>query len=836
MADDLRLRVILDVAGRAAEKLRGIAGGSADLSAKLKAARDELKKLEGESGKIEKFRQVSKDLAINSNALKTAQDRVRELAVAIKSTDAPTKKMQREFDNAAKEAKRLKDRGQGLTEQQERLRRELVAAGVPLKGMADHQAKLRGQIQQATNAVKAQTDALEAQSQKMEALDRLKKQHGRQMMHVGMIGAAGAAMQAAGRRGMDMSLGPVRQFMAHEDAMLGIQRQVPGARDEMGRLTEVYRTAERQVRELSKQIPLATTEIADMMTAAARMEVPTEHLADQVKLAAEMAVAFDAVPDEIAESMGQVAKNYNIPITAIRGLADAINYLDDNAISKGSDIISYLKDTAGVMATAKMTVEQNAALGSTLLTAGANASSASTAVNALFVRFGAGEKGAKRTRAAIADLGLSAAGLAKGVTQDAMGTLSLVLDKLAALPEQKRLGIMTHLVGQEHMDTLAQLLSKRDELQRQIGLATGTEAQGSMAREAQARYAALSAQWQMMKNRAFDLSAAVGESLKPAIVELFNAAKPWIERAQAWIQQNPALVSGLMKAALAGSALLAVLGTAGLVLASVMAPLLLLRFGIARLLITGTGLMRLLPLLKLFGGALLWLGKIGAGALLAVGKAAIGFLFTPMGAALALLAGAAYLVWKNWDGIKGGLAVLWQQISSGAAALWQGVVDMKNRFVDAGAQLINGLISGITGRLAALKSTIVEAASSAAAWFKQKLGIQSPSRVFMALGANIPEGAAIGIERGSPRLRAAAAAMLAMPAMVGAAPLGMPGLGVAGGAAPAQLGGSSTIHITINAAPGQDPQAIARAVAAELDRRERRQRSRVLSQLADIDG
>ena len=48
-------------------------------------------------------------------------------------------------------------------------------------------------------------------------------------------------------------------------------------------------------------------------------------------------------------------------------------------------------------------------------------------------------------------------------------------------------------------------------------------------------------------------------------------------------------------------------------------------------------------------------------------------------------------------------------------------------------------------------------------------------------------------------------------------------------------GGATTISITINAAPGMDPQAVARAVSAELDRRERAKRSRVNSLMSDID-
>lgn len=828
MADrELRLRLLLDLAAsKATSALRGVGRESGATADKLRAAREALRALERQSGSIDKFRNTARDLAVNGNALKTAQARVRELAQAIKTTGQPTQAMQRNFERARAEAGRLKDRQQQLTQQQERLRRELVAGGVPLQGMAQHQARLAGRLQQATAAVREQQQALRQQAEQMRRVQQLEQAYQKRALTAGAVGATGYAMQAAGRKGFGAALGPVQQFMAHEDAMLGIARQVPGARNEMGQLTEVYRTAEQQVRALSGEIPLATTAIADMMTAAARMEVPTDQLAAQVKLAAEMAIAFDAVPAEIAESMGKVAKNFQIPLTQIRGLADAINYLDDNAISKGSDIIDYLNRTSGVVSTVAMSAQQAAALGSTLLTLGERTETASTATNAIVQKLAAATKGSKKMQGALKEIGLSPEAVQKGMSSDAMGTLMSVLEAIRKMPKDKRIGVMVEMIGLEHSDTLAKLVDKPEELQRQLGLSLGTEAQGSMAREAQARYATLSAQWQIAKNHAFNLAATVGESLKPALVETGKAVGPWIQRAAEWARQNPALVSGIMKLVLGGSALLVVLGSALVPLALVAAKLALLQFVLGKAAL-GIGMLgRALPLLKLLGSAFMF-----------IGRAAIGFLLTPMGAALALLAGAAYLVWRNWDGIKGGLAILWQQIGDGAKNLWQGIVAMKNQFVTAGADLMRGLAQGITSGMAWVKDAVVQAATGAARWFKDQLGIQSPSRVFMGLGENIPQGAALGIERGSPALRAAALAMAGIPTLAGAGPLGGPGLPLGGAAAAgaADVGGS-TISITINAAPGQDPQAIARAVAAELDRRERRGQERVRSQLSDIDG
>ena len=320
-------------------------------------------------------------------------------------------------------------------------------------------------------------------------------------------------MQAAGRKGVDIGMGPVKDYAKHEDAMLGIARQVPGARDEMGQLTDVYRQAEADVRELSGQIPIATTEIAKMMTAAARMEVPTGQLKEFTLLASEMATAFDAVPDELTESMGKVAKNFKIPLTDIRGLADSINYLDDNAISKGADIIDFLNRTSGVVSTVAMSAKDAAALGSTLLTLGERPETASTAANAIVQKFAAATKGTKKFQEAMAEIGLSSQDVQMGMSKDATATLDKVVAAIGQLPEDKRIGVMVELVGMEHSDTLAKLVDKPEELARQRQLANSKGADGSMAREAAARNAALSAQYVMLQNRVFNLKSAMGEQL-----------------------------------------------------------------------------------------------------------------------------------------------------------------------------------------------------------------------------------------------------------------------------------------------------------------------------------
>ncbi|OWC74054.1 phage tail tape measure protein, partial [Escherichia coli] len=60
---------------------------------------------------------------------------------------------------------------------------------------------------------------------------------------------------------------------------------------------------------------------------------------------------------------------YKIPTRNIEQLGDALNYLDDNAMSKGADIIDVMQRLGGVAD--RLDYRKAAALGSTFLTLGA---------------------------------------------------------------------------------------------------------------------------------------------------------------------------------------------------------------------------------------------------------------------------------------------------------------------------------------------------------------------------------------------------------------------------------------------------------------------------------
>ncbi|WP_413708062.1 phage tail tape measure protein [Ralstonia sp. Ralssp110] len=796
------------------------------------------------------------------NRLKAEQ---KALAAQTPVNTAQVRKLSRQYKDAQSTADKLTQAHRNKLTTFRQMRSELLEAGIRTKEFSRHEAELKTRIDATKQALREKEAALARLAEKERHLAAAQAQYQKGMASRNAMLGTGVSLMGAGTVTLAPVAKTVKDYVAFENAMLGIARQVDGARDAGGKLTPVYYDMARQIKQLGAELPIPVTQIAEMVTAGARMEVPREELIEYTRTVSMMATAFDAMPDEIAESMGKVAKNFRIPTNAIMGLADSINYLDDNAISKGNDIIDVLNRTSGVVSTVAMSARDAAALGSTLLTLGERTETAGTAINAIVQKFAAADKGTKKFRSALDEIGLSSAHVQRGMATDATGTLFRIIEAVKRLPEDKRIGVMVELVGLEHSDTLAKLVDKPDELQRQIGLANGSQAKGSMSREFSARQDTMSAHWQRLQNRIFNTSSESGGGLRATVIDLIDSTGRLLERFDTFAKNNPGLVSGLLKAAAAAGALLLAAGGLTLSMAAMQGPLVIARYGLRLLNIRAGGLSGGFKLLKAgigkVGTALKWIGRLA--------------LANPILAIIAVIATAAFLIWDNWETLGPKIEGLWQSIKGTCSSAWNGIRNTWNEFwqdMDAlanggtvninatllkwspitpikavfvavwdffvpeqfqqfGSNIIQGIIDGLFSKFPALK----DAVGKIAAWFKGVFGDDTAGAQAVAKATQIE-------------------ASLPKPAKAGATKLAAIGTGIAIGTAPAMAApvsfdtrpamtvrsAASTpapapITININAPAGADPQAIARLVRDELRQIDNQRAARQRSRLADRD-
>lgn len=861
---NLRLEVVLQAVDRMTRPFRAIMGSSADLAKAVKATRDQLKELNRAQANVDSFRKLSKDAAITENQLGATQARVKALAQEIAAADKPTAAMSRAFQAAVREAQALKQRGGELQQNLAAVRGRLDAAGISTTNLGQAQRDLRDRVDTTTQALAQQQAQLRAVGERHRALAAAQSKYQKGMAVRNAMLNAGASTAAAGGIVLTPIAKAVKDYVTFEDAMLGIARQVEGARDPSGKLTDIYYDMARQIRQLGKELPIPTAQIAEMVTAGARMEVPRNELIEYTRTVAMMATAFDAVPDEIAESMGKVAKNFRIPTNAIMGLADTINYLDDNAISKGNDIINVLNRISGVVSGVAMPAKDAAALASTLLTLGERTETAGTAINAIVQKFAAAEKGTKKFHAAVSEIGLTTSEIQKGMATNATGTLFKVIDAVRKLPADKRIGVMVELVGLEHSDTLAKLVDKPDEFQRQLELANGSKAGGSMSREFAARQETISARWQRLQNQIFNTSSAGGEVLRSTLVDLMDTVGRLVDRFNAFAQAHPQLVGWLIKGASAVGVLLTALGGLTLALAAAFGPMVIARYGLAML---GIQLGGGVGIVARLAGAFNFLMTVFS----FVGRV---FLLNPIGLAVTAIGVAAFLLIKYWDPIRSFFTGLWAQVTTAFQGGLGGIVslianwslmgalynvvapvlrwfgfDLPEKFSEFGANLLQGLVNGITNRVGAVREAIVSVGGSVVGWFKEKLGIHSPSRVFAVLGGYTMSGLEQGLaqnQRGPLDVVSKVATSMAgigagIAIGTGSAAAGIsidsrPPISAASRTGGAPVAAPTTpVVIHIHPPAGADEQLIARLVAERIERLEAQKSARSRSRLTDKD-
>ncbi|WP_049849368.1 phage tail tape measure protein [Trabulsiella odontotermitis] len=322
--------------------------------------------------------------------------------------------------------------------------------------------------------------------------------------------------------------------------------------------------------------------------------------------------AFELPAEQLSESLGKIAGLYKIPIQDIGKLGDVINYLDDNAKSKGSDIIDVLQRVGG--AADQLGYQNAAALGSTFLSLGEQSETASSAVKAMVRELGNAMVQPDKFFDGLNTLGLNAEKVQQGIAKDAMGTIMTVMDATKKLDPDKQLNVLSQLFGDEYAMAISKISNNLPELRRQLELTHTTASKGSMKRESDIDKDSLSSQFQITKAALGNDFSALGETLRGPLMEIMQSIAQVLRSIRTWIEANPELTASIMKFVAGVGIALAVIGALMMAVGSVIGPLALMRLSFT-VLAGGGGIGKLLPAVGRLGGAFQWLSSVGGSSL-----------------------------------------------------------------------------------------------------------------------------------------------------------------------------------------------------------------------------
>ncbi|WP_113649712.1 phage tail tape measure protein [Escherichia albertii] len=785
--NNLRLQVILNAVDKLTRPFRAAQASSKELAGAIQNTRNSLKELNKQAGRIDEFRKTRSQLAITANNLNAAREEAAKLATQFAATNRPTAAQAKLFSQAKTRVQELQQTYNGLLGAVQRQRQALKESGIDTRQLSSAQRELKKNAEETRQALEGQQKALKRLGEQQARMNAAREQYSRRLEVRDRIAGAGATTTAAGLAMGAPVMAAVKSYTSMEDAMKGVAKQVNGLRDDNGNRTARFYEMQDAIKAASEQLPMenGAVDFAALVEGGARMNVanPDDSWEDQKRdllafasTAAKAATAFELPADELSESLGKIAQLYKIPTRNIEQLGDALNYLDDNAMSKGADIIDVMQRLGGVAD--RLDYRKAAALGSTFLTLGAAPEVAASAANAMVRELSIATMQSKSFFEGMNLLKLNPEVIEKQMTKDAMGTIQRVLEKVNALPQDKRLSAMTMLFGKEFGDDAAKLANNLPELQRQLKLTAGNDALGSMQKESDINKDSLSAQWLLVKTGAQNTFSSLGETLRQPLMDILYTVKSITGALRRWVEANPELTGTLMKVAAVVAAVTVGLGTLAVALAAVLGPLAVIRLGFSVLgiktlpsvtaavtrtsnalswlagaplallrrglassgnaagLLTAplSSLRRTASLtgnvLKTVAGAPVALLRSGLSGLRAVAvmfmnplavlrvalyavSGLLGALLSPIGLVVTALAGVALVVWKYWQPITAFLGGVVEGFKAAAGSVSEAFEPLKPVFQWIGDK-VQALWDRFTDLLTPVKSTSAELQSAAA--------------------------------------------------------------------------------------------------------------------------
>lgn len=810
MDKDLRIRMLFEAMDKVTAPLKAIAGGSKQAAAALKATRDRLKEVDQAQSQIGEFRKLKQGIGDLDERLGTARTRVAALARQIGQTDGPTKKLASEFAKAKREAASLGDQHREQSERLQVLRTRLQAAGVSTRDLVNDERRLRTEASGLNDQLAEQERRLKSLSQRESRMAAAKNHFGKMQNLSQNMAAGGLSSVATGVAAEAPIVASVKEAMAFQAEMTTIAQKADLSRDAARLMGLELIKAAKAANQLPEALQAGVDDLAGKgldPRKAIEMIAPIGRAATAYKaeIADLSSASFSAI-DNLKVPIGETSRVLDVMAAAgkagafeVKDMATYFPSLTAAAQALGQKGVPAVADLAAALQITRKGTGDSAAAATNLQNLFQKMMSPDTVKN--FKKFGVDLPNALKRAAAE---GKSPIEAITELTNKALGGNDKKVGDLG------RLGyIFSDSQVQQALRPLIQNIAEYRKIR-----ATALNAKGVVDVDFAERMndGAEAAKEFEVQQKA--LAVTMGTLLLPAATDFLKMVTGIAGAVSDWATRHPTLAKWLGITLAVVSGLLIVFGGFAIAIAGVLAP-----FAALTTIATALGI----SLLPLLGTVALIIG------------------------AIALLAGAAYLIYANWGSISSFFIRIWSTIKtefgngiggisrllmdfspigllySGFAIVMQWLgFDLPTRFSTFGANLMQGLISGITAKVTAIKSTIMSIGQSVAGWFRSVLGIHSPSRVFAGFGGNIVAGLNQGLDQRrmepvqrmhslSGKLVAAMAVGTAAPAMAAASPPAAP-------AATAGAGGGNTYVLHFHGMGSDKASDVAALVRLEIER------------------
>ncbi|WP_447759441.1 phage tail tape measure protein [Aeromonas veronii] len=797
----LKLQILLGAVDKLTAPLKAVTGQSRITAKDLADTKAKVRDLEKQSGQIDGYRTLGKQIGATRAELTQAQQTAQRMARELAATSNPTKAMTRDLEKAKVAVRDLTNKEREMVSRHGAMKTAMQQAGINTKQLSQHQRQLKTDLAATTAQLEQQRSKLAQVGAQQKRIAQVKANYRQTQELRGQIAGHGAAALATGTAMGMTTLKPVIEFAKAETSVVDLKVSMMG---KGGQLRKEFQAISDLATKLGNKLPGTTADFQNMMSTLIQQGMSakailgglgqaTAYLGVQLKMPYDQAALFAA---KLQDATGTTEKD-------MMGLMDTIQrsfYLgvDSNnmlgAFSALTPALSVLRkaglDAANTLAPLIVMADQAALSGE----------SAGNAYRKIFQLSMNSKKIQKATKGTGLNLNFTdGKGEFGGLEQ-----MYSQLAKLKNLSTEKRLQVLKDIYGDDK-ETLQAL-----DIMIKKGIAGYRETQKKMADQAalqervNAQLGTLSNLWDAATGTFTNAMVNFGEAISPELKSVTEWVADLSERLGNWSKRNPELSNTLMRVAGFTSVAAIAFGGLSLAVAAILGPMAIMKLTFGVLGIKGT------LLGKVITGLLAPLKWLTMGFV----KLGLAILTTPIGwiiAGIAAIAAAAYLIYKNWDQLGPWFKSTWEQCKAATGEFWDYLTTLPSRALNAGKAIIDGLIGGISAKWEELKAKVKSITDILPDWMKGGSAITATVRQSGYLTGNYNQ----------PAMATGYGPTMYQPPKL----------------APARGGGTTQIHapISIVQQPGQSGADVAQEVSRELDRRERLASARTRASLRDTN-
>jgi TP901 family phage tail tape measure protein len=648
MSNNLKLQVLLKAVDQATRPFKAIQNQTRKLSGDIRETRDSIKALDAQAAKIDGFRKTSSQLAVTQQKLKDAKTEAAALAVQFRNTEKPTTAQARALEKARQAAGELQTKSNSLRLSVQQQREALNAAGISTKKLSSEQQRLKSAAGQATVSLSRQKQELQRLAQQQERLNHISDRYRKGQELSGRMRNAGAAGVGAATVGAIAATSVLRPGYEFAQANSTLQATLG-----LDKNSDDFRSLKTQARSIGDNTAASANDAALAQIIIAKSGGSVDDIKAATPVTLNMSLANNRTMEESAKLLMSTKNAFGLANGQVAHLGDVISATLNKTAADFDGLNDALTYIAPVAKNAGVSVEQTTAMIGALAKAGTTGSMAGTGVRAMLLRVQAPTGQAFK---AIKELGVK--------TADSKGNMRpffTILKEMQKSFEKNKLGTaqqaeyLKTIFGEEAASSAVTLMQSAasgllDDLTK-----TFQGSDGSTEKLVKVQQDNLGGDFKELQSAQEAIGTDLYDQLDASLRKLTQDSTKFLLTVDSWIQKNPALSSGIAKAATAGLIFVGALGALGLVAWPVMAGV--------NALIAGAGLLG--TAFSVAGGAI---------------TAALGALTLPVVLVVAAVVAGALLIRKYWEPIKAFISGVAEGFTAAAGPISDAFISLQPAF------------------------------------------------------------------------------------------------------------------------------------------------------------